>query len=603
MSESMPMSVRIRLSVMMFLQFMLFAVWWQPLAAYLGNELGLTGGQMSPILNTMALGCLIAPIIGMVADRYFASQKVLAILNLIGAALLVIAAKQTNPVAIFVILLLQQLCYMPTWGLTTAIAMANSSTEAFPQIRVFGSIGWVASGVFGFVALKVFGTAIDGTEIPFYCGAGVSLVAAALALTIPNTPPPAKGQKASIIDVLGLRAVSLLKDFNFLMFMVVSTLMMIPFAIYFSYCSVFLSDKGFALITATMNWGQFVEMFVMAFLLPIVLKRVGLKWVMSLGLGVMVVRYLFFLGGGMYGQAWMYFGAILVHGFIYSFFFVGGQMYVGKKAPPELQAQAQGFLFLIMFGIGMLVGNIFNGKLIDKHSSPVLAAASGYQVADGSRMATESGTVNGAQITEVKLFSRALNDTEVQVLATTNEKKRENLISEAAARKEPVSVTLDQDVQYEGAWTGLANEATASEFTFNGLLTLPVDDPNSQDDDVLNGTLLKLGAGSSALELSLKDNTVMIQAGPDEIVALSIGLSRKDPTYLAISKGADGMKLYINGSTYKTYDWKPIWSLTTVCSVALLGLIIVGFRHKEEKASEGNIANETAGEGESKAEA
>ena len=130
--ENMSMNVRVKLSVMMFLQFMLFAVWWQPLASYLGNELGLTGGQMSPILNTMALGCLIAPIIGMIADRYFASQKVLAVMNLLGAVLLVIAAKQTNPVSIFVVLLLQQLCYMPTWGLTTAIAMAHINSTRRP---------------------------------------------------------------------------------------------------------------------------------------------------------------------------------------------------------------------------------------------------------------------------------------------------------------------------------------------------------------------------------------------------------------------------------------------------------------------------------------
>lgn len=587
MSDSMPMGIRIRLSVMMFLQFMLFAVWWQPLAAYLGNELGLTGGQMSPILNTMALGCLIAPIIGMIADRYFASQKVLAVMNLLGAVLLVIAAKQTNPTSIFFVLLLQQLCYMPTWGLTTAVAMSNSSTEAFPQIRVFGSIGWVASGVFGFVALKFFGTTIDGTEIPFYCGAAVSLIAAGLALTIPNTPPPAKGQKASIIDVLGLRAVSLLKDFNFLMFIVVSTLVMIPFSIYWSYCSVFLSDKGFALISATMNWGQFVEMFVMAFLLPLVLVRIGLKWAMSLGLGVLVVRYLFFLGGGMTDQTWMYMGAILVHGFIYSFFFVGGQMYVGKKAPPELQAQAQGFLFLIMFGIGMLVGNTFNGNLIDKHSSPVLAAASGFKVADGSHVGTDSITVDGAAISDTKLYNRSLNDTEVLVLATTNEKKRENLISEAAEKEVPVTVALDQGVQYEGAWGGLANQGTASEFTFAGLLTLPEDDPNSEDDDVLNGTLITLGEGSDALALTLKDNAVVIKAGSDEIVARSMGLSRgsDNPTYLAISKGADGMKLYANGSVYRTYNWQPIWSLTTICSAVLLVLIIFGFHYKEEKTA------------------
>jgi len=144
---SMSWSVRIRLSVMMFLQFMMFAVWWQPLASYVRDVLGLTGAQKSLIVSTMALGCLFSPIIGMIADRHFASQKVLAVLNLLGAGLLVWAANVTSPGWVFVALLLQQLCYMPTWGLTSSIAMTHSPAEKFPQILVFGSIGWVASGL------------------------------------------------------------------------------------------------------------------------------------------------------------------------------------------------------------------------------------------------------------------------------------------------------------------------------------------------------------------------------------------------------------------------------------------------------------------------
>ncbi|MBW8034467.1 MAG: nucleoside permease, partial [Planctomycetes bacterium] len=198
--ESMSMSVRVKLSVMMFLQFMLFAVWWVPLAAYLGN-IGIEGNFKSLILSTMAFGCLASPIIGMIADRHFASQKVLATLNIVCAIFLFLAAIQTSPVALFVLLLIAMLCYMPSWGLTSAIAMSNSPTEKFPQIRVFGSIGWVASGLFSLVALKVFKIELfDGTKLPMICGAVCCLIAAAVNFTLPNTPPPAKGQKASVID-------------------------------------------------------------------------------------------------------------------------------------------------------------------------------------------------------------------------------------------------------------------------------------------------------------------------------------------------------------------------------------------------------------------
>ncbi|MHC4216115.1 MAG: MFS transporter [Planctomycetota bacterium] len=362
----MPISVRVRLSAMMFLQFLLFAVFWQPLAAYL-SKLELSGTQMALILSSMAIGCLVSPIIGMIADRHFASEKVLFVLNLLGAILLFIAAKQQAATTVFITLLLYMLCYMPTWGLTSAIAMSNSPSEKFPQIRVFGSIGWFASGAFGLVALKMFGTKIDGTVIPLYCGAVTSLVAAALALTIPTTPPPAKGQKASVVDALGLRALSLLKDSQFALFIIITLLVMIPFSLYWSFFSIFLEAKGFQLHSATMNWGQFVEMFVML-LVPIVLLRIGIKWTMTIGLVALAARYLFlFIGSN--DQIWAIYAGILVHGIIFSFFFVGSQIYVDKKAKPEIRAQAQGLLFLLSFGIGLLVGTFLYGKIIDIYTT------------------------------------------------------------------------------------------------------------------------------------------------------------------------------------------------------------------------------------------
>jgi len=364
----MPLNVRIRLSAMMFLQYLMFAVWWVPLAAWLTN-LKIDGNAKAWILSVMPLGCQIAPILCMVADRHFASQKVLMVLNLGCAVLFLLGALQTNATALFVILLLGMLCYMPTWGLTNAIAMANAPSEKFPQIRVFGSSGWVASAVFSMVlGMDLFGNStIDGTAIPLYCGAGTALVAALLNLTLPNTPPPAKGKPASIVDVLGLRALGLLKDRNFALFILISMLVMLPFTMYFSLGSQFFTSQGFTKVTATMNLGQFVEMFVML-LVPMALARYGVKWAMLVGIGALLVRYAAFLGGGVLNLPSLYYVAILVHGVIYGFFFVGGQVYVDKKAPSEIRAQAQGLIVLICFGVGMLVGTFFNVRLIDVYT-------------------------------------------------------------------------------------------------------------------------------------------------------------------------------------------------------------------------------------------
>jgi nucleoside transporter len=368
--NGMSMSIRIRLSLMMFLQYIMFAVWWQPLAAYLVN-IGIGGLYKATILSSVGLGCLAAPIVGMIADRHFASQKVLALLNLLCAVLLFLAAKQENAMSLFFILLFAMFCYMPTWSLTNAIAMTNSPSEKFPQIRVFGSIGWVASGVFSLVAFKIYGTKIDGTAIPLLCGAGMALFTAIFNMTLPNTPPPGKGKEASIIDAFGLRALTLLKNFNFAMFSIISLLMMIPFTIYWTYCSEFLQDRGFEFITITMNWGQFGEMFFML-LVPLAIARIGIKWTMVVGLVATLIRYLAFLSGGMFNYTWLYFVAILVHGIIFGFFFVGGQVYVDKKAPKEIRAQAQGLIVLICYGLGMLVGNFFNGKLISHYMTETI---------------------------------------------------------------------------------------------------------------------------------------------------------------------------------------------------------------------------------------
>ncbi|MFP4367084.1 MAG: MFS transporter [Bacteroidales bacterium] len=359
----------LRLSLMMFFQYMLFAVWWVPLAAYLAG-MGLSRTLSSLILSSMAIGCMASPVVGMVADRYFRGQRVLATTNLIVGVMLLFAGMTRNPVLLFIFLLTAMIFYMPSWGLTSSITMKHVDSDIFPRIRVFGSIGWVFASGFSLISVHFMNIDFDGTHLPFYYAAGIALVAALFNLSLPDTPPLAKGQKASFIDIMGFRSVKLMKDRNFTLFIFLSFFAMIPFSMYWSYFSEFLADSGFQFISLTMNMGQLFEMFILL-LVPISIKKYGLRNTLIIGLIALVIRYasLIFAEGDL--QFPMILTSVLVHGVIFGFFYLGGQIYIDRKAPPALRAQGQGFIFFVTFGIGLLAGNFISGEIIRIFSSEV----------------------------------------------------------------------------------------------------------------------------------------------------------------------------------------------------------------------------------------
>jgi nucleoside transporter len=577
-------SIRIRLSVMMFLQYMMLAVWSVPLAAYLTN-MGLEGIYKATILSSMALGCMVAPIICMIADRHFASQKVLTVLNFGCAILFFLAARQTEPMALFVVLLLGMFCYMPTWSLTNAIAMANYPSDKFPQIRVFGSIGWVASGVFSFVAgWKLFGEKIiDGTSIPLMCGAATALVAAIINLTLPDTPPPAKGKESSIVDALGLRAMTLMKDFNFALFVLISMFVMIPFTIYWSYGSQFLQDMGFDKITITMNWGQFVEMFVML-LVPLALARKGAKWTMVIGLIALLARYVSFWFGGQYDQTLFYYVGILVHGVIFGFFFVGGQVYVDKKAPAEIRAQAQGLIVLVCFGLGMLIGNFTNQAFIDYNAAESEPVAAGYTMP--TTPPSDRSTVPNVSLSTVAMYGRALSDDEISILNARDFDKDQEAVKELTdTAAEPVNLTNGLLASGD-ALSALASAAPQAGLTFSAVLTLP------EGEDPVSGTLFAVGDGDDAVVLGVEDDRLFWRAGASRIsqrVALPRGTDDDgNPNTMHVAASYDGelIKLYVNGSLYRRVNWKTIWLITTGISIALLAALAIFFRDDVRQAAQ-----------------
>lgn len=359
----------LKLSLMMFFQYMLFAVWWVPLAAYLAN-MGLSRALSSLILSSMAIGCMASPVVGMIADRYFRGQRVLATTNLIVGVMLLLAGLTRNPVLLFIFLLTAMIFYMPSWGLTSSITMKHVDSDIFPRIRVFGSIGWVFASGFSIMSVHFMNIDFDGTHLPFYYAAGIALVASLFNLSLPDTPPLAKGQKASFIDIMGFRSIKLMKDRNFTVFIILSFFAMIPFSMYWSYFSEFLADSGFQFISLTMNMGQLFEMFILL-LVPISIKKYGLRNTLIIGLIALVIRYasLIFAEGDL--QFPMILTSVLVHGVIFGFFYLGGQIYIDRKAPPALRAQGQGFIFFVTFGVGLLAGNFISGEIIRLFSSEV----------------------------------------------------------------------------------------------------------------------------------------------------------------------------------------------------------------------------------------
>lgn len=353
---------------MMFMQYFIFAVWWVPFAAYLEKSLNLDMSEVALILCAMAIGSMASSVIGVIADRRFPAEKVLAALNLLTALFLFIAIQQTTFLGLMITVTLVMLCYMPTWSLTSSIAMTHVPAEQFPRMRLIGSIGWFASGVFSIVAVYVFNVDIfDGAVYPMYCGVAAGVVAAVLNLTLPKTPPSGKtATKFSLKDIFGLRTLSILKNKNYNIFIFLTFLAIIPFTLYHVYGSTFFSDVEVKNITVTMNWGIVVEM-IFLFVTTTILIKCGFKKTLLFGLIAMLLRYLSFYLGVEMGLPWLYSIGVLTHGIIFGLFFVVGQVYTDKVAPAEIRAQAQGFLSFLVWGVGYLIGTLLNGYLIGNY--------------------------------------------------------------------------------------------------------------------------------------------------------------------------------------------------------------------------------------------
>ncbi len=363
-----------RLSIMMFLQFFVWGAWYTSIAVYM------TAGGMGDLTHwpftVNPIAAIAAPFfLGLVADRYFSTEKVLGVLHVIGALVLLAVPQFSGaPVVFVLLLLLYNLCFMPTLGLANSLAFHNigDQEKQFPMIRVFGTIGWIVAGLFVSYVLRYFVT--DGglpeqTPLPLYAAAITSLILGVYSFTLPHTPAPAAGEKVSARSIMGLDALKELGSKPFYIFLGASLLICIPLAAYYNFTQLFLGATGFQNIAGTQTLGQMSEVIFMI-LMPIFFIRLGVKWMLVAGMGAWVLRYVFFALAAPNEVFWMIIVGILLHGICYDFFFVTGQIYVDKKSTPAIRGQAQGMLVLVTYGLGMMIGaqaagELFNGFLGD----------------------------------------------------------------------------------------------------------------------------------------------------------------------------------------------------------------------------------------------
>ena len=347
----------LRLAAMMFLQFFVWGTWYVTAPRYLGT-IGFDGSDFGLTYSVGPLAALVSPLfVGMVADRFFATERILGALHLLGAAimygatLLMNPADPATPTTINMVFFGHTLCYFPTLALTNSLAMSNirDSAKEFPLVRVFGTIGWIAAGVaisqlgFGDKIAMFQLTAVSGVALGLYC------------FTLPHTPPPAKGQKVSLRELLGADALAMARDRSFAIFLASSFLICIPLAAYYQLAERALVAAGLTDTPFKMTFGQMSEILFMV-AMPFFFKRLGVKWMLAVGMGAWVVRYGLFAAGTPSGVAWMMLAGVLLHGICYDFFFVTGQIYTDQRAPRAVRAQAQGLIAMLTLGLGMLIG-------------------------------------------------------------------------------------------------------------------------------------------------------------------------------------------------------------------------------------------------------
>lgn len=356
-----------KLSLMMFLEFFIWGAWYSTVAVYMTAN-GMENLTHWPF-TVNPIAAIVAPFfVGLIADRYFATEKVLGFLHILGAVFMFFTPMAVDSPVVFILLLLAyNLCYMPTMSLANTLSFhhIDDQEKDFPIIRVFGTIGWIIAGlVISFILGQFLAENVipEETALPLYLTSAASLLLGLYSFSLPNTPPPAAGEKISVRSIAGVDALKKLGSKSFYVFLFSSLLICIPLAAYYNFTQIFLGNADFDNIAATLTIGQMSEALFMV-LIPAMFIRLGVKWMLAAGMFAWVLRYAFFALGATDPIIWMIITGIALHGICYDFFFVTGQIYVDKKSSPEIRGQAQGLIILITYGVGMLIGAQVAGQV------------------------------------------------------------------------------------------------------------------------------------------------------------------------------------------------------------------------------------------------
>jgi len=360
----MKATTRIQLSAMMFLEYFVWGAWYVTMATYMGERLHATGIEIGAAYSALAIATMISPFfVGMIADKYFAAQRIMGVLHIIGGSLLFFATRIENSTAFYWVILVYSLLYMPTIALSNSIAFHQMCDpgKQFPWVRVFGTLGWIAAG------LLIGGLGIEKTVSTFYMAAGVSVALGLMSFILPNTPPQ-KNADASASKALGTDAFVLFKERPYLIFFIAAILVCIPLSFYYGFANKFLNELNFANAAGKMTLGQVSEAaFILA--IPFLFNSIGVKKMLLMGMTAWILRYLCFAYGNIGTNSWMLYAGIILHGVCYDFFFVTGYMYTEKKAGEKIKNAAQGLFTFATYGVGMFIGTWFSGRIVDSYQT------------------------------------------------------------------------------------------------------------------------------------------------------------------------------------------------------------------------------------------
>lgn len=354
----------ISLAIMMFLQYFIWGAWYVTLGSYMSEHIKVADidTKIGDAYMALAIATMISPFfVGMIADRFFAAQKMMGLLHLGGAVVLYLATMVFDADVFFWVVLLYSILYMPTIALSNSIAFQHMSDpgKQFPWIRVFGTVGWIVAG------FMISGMGIETSSTTFVIAAAASVALGLFSFLLPATPPK-KQTDGSAGKALGVEAFSLLKDKAYLIFFIAAILICVPLSFYYGFANKFLNEIGMENAARNMSFGQFSEaIFILA--IPFLFNRIGVKKMLVIGMLAWILRYVAFAYGDTGSGTWLLFAGIILHGVCYDFFFVTGYMYTEKKAGEKIKSAAQGLFTFATYGLGMVIGTKFSGYIANSY--------------------------------------------------------------------------------------------------------------------------------------------------------------------------------------------------------------------------------------------